>query len=153
MINRIPKTNEASITHNDYKLNNMLISGNLTEINAILDWELATIGDPYFDLGGALVYWIQENDPEYVKESLPSLISTRSGFISREEFLHRYASKTGKDIPNMRFYMALNYYKLAVALQQIYYRWKIRQSKDARFATFNKRVHSLMQHTYELIEK
>lgn len=151
LINQIPQSNKAAIIHNDYKLNNMLISEDLKEINAILDWEMVTIGDPYFDLGGALVYWMQNEDPDMVKESLPSITAKHDGFISREEFLHRYAIKTNADIPDMRFYMSLNYYKLAVALQQIYHRWKSGKSKDERFATFNQRVKHLIQHTYEII--
>ena len=138
LVNNIPETNNAAIIHNDYKLNNMLLSPDLTEIKAVLDWEIATIGDPIFDLAGAVAYWLQEDDPKSLKESLPSITAT-SGFISRNEFIHQYALRTKKDIPKLNFYLTLSYFKLAVALQQIYYRWKIGQTKDERFKNFNQK--------------
>lgn len=152
LVNHIPKVYDSSIIHNDYKLNNMLLSSDLTEIRAVLDWEMATIGDPMFDLGGAVAYWLQDDDPESLKESLPS-ITTNPGFISRDEFLHQYALRTKKDIPSLDFYLSLNYFKLAAALQQIYYRWKIGQSKDERFKNFDQRVNSLMKRAFEIIDK
>ncbi len=152
LVNNIPKVYDSAIIHNDYKLNNMLLSSDLTEVKAVLDWEMATIGDPFFDLGGALAYWLQEDDPESLKESLPS-ITANPGFISRDAFLHRYALQTKKDIPGLNFYLTLNYFKLAVALQQIYYRWKIGQSKDERFKDFDRRVSSLMERAFVMIDR
>ncbi|MGJ9457812.1 phosphotransferase family protein [Oceanobacillus sp. CF4.6] len=149
----VPETLDSAIIHNDYKLNNMLLSPDLREIRAILDWEMVTIGNPYFDLGSAVVYWVEKDDPETLKSSLPSLTAKHSGFISREEFLHRYALKAKKDIPDMTFYMAINYFKLAVALQQIYYRYKIGKSTDDRFSALNIRVRNLVYHAFEVIEK
>jgi len=148
-IHNIPQSREATIIHNDYKLNNMLFSKDYKRINAILDWEMATIADPLFDLASALGYWLEQEDPDYLKESLPT-VTTHPGFIKREEFIHRYSLKTGRDIPKLNFYMAFTYFKLAVALQQIHYRWKIGQSKDERFEHFNKRVKNLMFHSYEV---
>ncbi|SER86435.1 phosphotransferase family protein [Psychrobacillus sp. OK032] len=150
LVNNIPLTSDSAIIHNDYKLNNMLLSSDLTEIKAVLDWEIATIGDPIFDLAGALAYWIQEDDPESLKESLPSITAT-PGFISRNEFLNQYELKTKKSVPALNFYMTLNYFKLAIALQQIYYRWKIGQSEDERFKNLDQRVTNLMKHAYEMI--
>ncbi|MFC2948041.1 phosphotransferase family protein [Virgibacillus sediminis] len=148
----VPEEIGSGVIHNDYKLNNMLLSQDLTEINAILDWEMATIGDPLFDLGGALVYWVQKDDPDSIKDSLPSITASRDGFISREEFIQRYAEKTKKDIRNITFYVALNYFKLGVALQQIYHRWKIGKTEDERFAEFHQRARHLIQQAYEVIE-
>ncbi|WP_158734740.1 phosphotransferase family protein [Alteribacillus sp. YIM 98480] len=152
MVNHVPSSHDSAVIHNDYKLNNMLLSPDLREIKAILDCELATVADPFFDLAGALGYWIEEDDPDILKESLPSLTGT-PGFISREEFIHRYALKTKKNIPDMNFYMAFTYFKLAVVFQQIYYRWKIGKSKDERFKTFDKRVRNMMTHAYEVVDK
>ncbi|SDI09670.1 Predicted kinase, aminoglycoside phosphotransferase (APT) family [Alteribacillus persepolensis] len=152
MVNHVPASHDSAVIHNDYKLNNMLFSQDLRKINAVLDWELATVADPFFDLAGALGYWVEEKDPDLLKESLPSLTGT-PGFISREEFIHRYALKTKKNIPDMNFYMAFTYFKLAVVFQQIYYRWKIGKSNDERFKTFDKRARNMMTHAYEVVDK
>lgn len=153
LMEQLPTSTWNGIIHNDYKLNNMLLNDDLTEITAILDWEMVTIGDPLFDLGGALVYWVQKDDPESVKESLPSITAARDGFITREAFIERYVEKTGRDINDIHFYVALNYFKLGVALQQIYYRWKIGKSTDERFATFHDRARHLIQQAEHVLEK
>ncbi|WP_420489183.1 phosphotransferase family protein [Neobacillus vireti] len=151
LVDHIPNSQYSSLIHNDYKLNNMLFLKNFTKIEAILDWEMATVADPFFDLGGALGYWLEPDDPDYLKESLPT-VTTEPGFITRNEFIHRYAIQTGYDIPPLGFYLAFTYFKLAVALQQIYYRWKVGQTNDSRFAEFKDRVSNLMLSAYEITE-
>ena len=153
LMEHMPESKQSGVIHNDYKLNNMLLSSDLTKINAILDWEMVTIGDPLFDLGGALVYWIQENEEESTKQSLPSITATRKGFITREEFIHRYSLKTRSDVQELDFYVALNYFKLGVAVQQIYHRWKIGQSKDERFSEFHRRASNLMKQAYKVMRQ
>ena len=85
----IPRSQEPTFIHNDFKINNVLVSEDLTKINAVLDWEMATIGDPLFDLGATLSYWIEENDSELIQSTLPSPTAL-PGFISRREFLESY---------------------------------------------------------------
>ena len=148
-LNNIPTSGGASIIHNDYKLNNMLLSENYKGIEAILDWEIATIGDPLFDLAGALGYWLEGSDPDYIKESLPT-VTVMPGFINRREFVHRYSLKSGRDVPSLNYYMSFTYFKLAVVLQQIYYRWKEGQTEDVRFAGFITKVKNLMLYAYEI---
>lgn len=151
LTNHIPVPKYSSVIHNDYKLNNMLFSRDFTKIEAILDWEMATVADPFFDFGCALGYWLEPDDPDYLKESLP-IVTTEPGFLKRSDFIQRYALKTGFDIPSLDFYVAFTYFKLAVALQQIYYRWKVGQTQDDRFAQFNQRVKNLMLSAYEIAE-
>ncbi|MBU8906260.1 phosphotransferase family protein [Desertibacillus haloalkaliphilus] len=151
-VNNIPESPDATVIHNDYKLNNMLLSKDLSNIEAVLDWEIATIADPLFDLAGALGYWLEEGDPDVLKESLPT-VTVMPGFIKRRDFLHRYSLKTGRDIPPLQFYLAFTYFKLAVVLQQIYYRWKKGQTNDERFSTFHIRVKHLMAHAFEVSQK
>ncbi|MBM4761813.1 phosphotransferase [Bacillus sp. B15-48] len=147
----IPESQYASLIHNDYKLNNMLFSPDFTKVEAILDWEIATVADPFFDLGGALAYWLEPDDPDYLKESLPT-VTTEPGFLKRSEFIQKYAIQTGFEIPPMNFYIAFMYFKLAVALQQIYYRFKVGQTDDQRFAGFIVRVRNLMRSAYEVAQ-
>jgi aminoglycoside phosphotransferase (APT) family kinase protein len=112
---------------------------------------MTTIGDPLFDLAVALSYWVQPDDPEELIHVLPT-VTTSPGFFSREEFIERYARKSGRDLSSMHFYMTFAYFKLAVILQQIYARWKRGQTKDNRFASFGERVHFLIRHAAALVQ-
>lgn len=99
----------------------------------VLDWEMATIGDPLMDLGTTLCYWVEDADPPPVKAfgfgptSLP-------GMLTRAELAARYAEATGRDISNIVFYFTFGLFKTAVVLQQIYYRYKQGLTTDQRFA-------------------
>lgn len=148
----IPEAPTATIIHNDYKLNNMLFDvSDLGSTVAVVDWEMATIGDPLMDLAVTLSYWVEKEDPQGLKDVLPTV--TSSGvFITREEFLRRYSEKSGRDVSNMGFYMVFAYFKLAVILQQIYLRWKRGQTQDDRFSTFDIRVNNLVQNAAKMID-
>ena len=149
----IPESPDPTIVHNDYKLNNLVLNpDDLTEVRAVLDWEMTTIGDPLFDLAVSLSYWVEPDDPQELKEVLPTVTDT-PGFITRKEFIDYYAEKSGRDLSRMHWYMVFGYFKLAVILQQIYARWHKGQTKDERFATFNERVRNLILHANALAEK
>ena len=149
----IPESPEPTIIHNDYKLNNLILNpDDLTEVRAVLDWEMATIGDPLFDLAVSLSYWTEPTDPGELKEVMPTVTST-PGFMTRKEFMERYAQKSGRDLSEMHWYMVFGYFKLAVILQQIYARWKKGQTRDERFANFNRRVRTLILHANRLAER
>ena len=149
----IPESPDPTIVHNDYKLNNLVLNpDDLTEVRAVLDWEMTTIGDPLFDLAVSLSYWVEPDDPQELKEVLPTVTDT-PGFITRKEFIDYYAEKSGRDLSRMHWYMVFGYFKLAVILQQIYARWHRGQTKDERFANFNDRVRNLIFHANALAEK
>lgn len=152
LLDHLPVSRGTTIVHNDFKLNNMLMSQDLSQVVAVLDWEMATIGDPLFDLGVTLGYWVLADDPELLKRGLPT-ITTTPGFIRREEFIERYAQKTGRDVSNIDYYLTFAHFKLAVVLQQIYYRWKIGKTQDERFASFGEMVRNLMMYAAELVER
>jgi aminoglycoside phosphotransferase (APT) family kinase protein len=146
----IPESPEPTIIHNDYKLNNLILApDDLTEVRAVLDWEMATIGDPLFDLAVSLSYWTEPDDPQELKEVMPTVTST-PGFMTRREFVERYAEKSGRDLSDMHWYMVFGYFKLAAILQQIYVRWKKGQTQDERFADFDRRVRNLILHATDL---
>ncbi|QBD81664.1 phosphotransferase family protein [Ktedonosporobacter rubrisoli] len=148
----IPLSPPPTLIHNDFKLNNMLMSrADLGLPVAVLDWEMATIGDPLFDLASSLSYWVEPDDPQELQEVLPT-ITARPGFITRERFSELYARKSGRDLSALHFYMIFAYFKLAVILQQIYVRWKRGQTSDERFATFDRRVRNLIIHAAHLAE-
>lgn len=153
LVKDIPQSPEPTIIHNDFKLNNMLLSPDKpTHVRAILDWEMTTIGDPLFDLAVSLSYWAQHDDPEGLKEVLPTVVSSAPDFYTRDEFMERYAEKSGRDLSDMRWHLVFGYFKLAVILQQIYARWHAGQTKDARFANFDERVKNLIVHAHALSE-
>ena len=146
----IPESPPATIVHNDYKLNNLLLNPeDLTEVRAVLDWEMTTIGDPLFDLAVSLSYWVEAGDSQELKEVLPTVAST-PGFMTRREFIDRYAEQSGRDLSNVHWYVVFGYFKLAGILQQIFARWKNGQTQDERFATFGDRVRTLILHAETL---
>ena len=149
----IPASPPPTLIHNDFKLNNILLSRpDLQQAVAVLDWEMATIGDPLFDLAVSLSYWVIEDDPEEIQTSLPA-VTTTPGFLSREEFMEAYAQKSGRDLASMNFYLAFAYFKLAVIIQQIYVRWKRGQTQDERFSTYGSHVQPMIAHAVKLAKK
>jgi aminoglycoside phosphotransferase (APT) family kinase protein len=142
----IPESPEPTIIHNDYKLNNLILNpGDLTKVRAVLDWEMATVGDPLFDLAVSLSYWTEPTDSEELREVMPT-VTSMPGFMTREEFMERYAHSSGRDLSAMHWYMVFGYFKLAVILQQIYARWKGGQTSDERFVDFGRRVRNVLAH-------
>ena len=149
----IPESPPATIVHNDYKLNNLLLNPqDLTEVRAVLDWEMTTIGDPLFDLAVSLSYWVEAGDSQELKEVLPTVADT-PGFMTRKEFIDYYSQRSGRDLSDMHWYLVFGYFKLAVILQQIYARWHNGQTKDERFANFNERVKNVIVHAHDLVQK
>jgi aminoglycoside phosphotransferase (APT) family kinase protein len=146
----VPESPPPTVIHNDYKLNNLVLDPeDLTEVRAVLDWEMATVGDPLFDLAVSLSYWIEPDDPDELKAVMPTVTAT-PGFISRKEFIDRYEKESGRDLSDMHWYVVFGYFKLAAILQQIFARWKQGQTEDERFADFGKRVQTLILHAENL---
>lgn len=147
MLTNMPVSQEPTIIHYDFKLNNALFSEDFSEITGLFDWEMTTVGDPLADLGAAMSYWTQEGDPDLLKKGLGKApVTVLDGFYSREEFLKSYGEKSGRDVSDMNFYLTFAYFKLAVIIQQIYYRYKKGQTQDPRFAHFDQYVASLIAH-------
>lgn len=130
---RIPADSGAVLVHNDYKFDNVILDAtDLTHIKGVLDWEMATIGDPLMDLGTALGYWNERNDVTI--GTTQCFMTVLDGAPTRKELAARYAEQTGTDISNMHYYYVYALYKLGVILQQIYYRYHQGLTKDERFA-------------------
>ncbi|MFS0861287.1 phosphotransferase family protein [Fredinandcohnia sp. 179-A 10B2 NHS] len=150
LVKTIPNSSTPTIIHYDYKLNNAMFSNDLTEMVGLFDWEMTTVGDPLADVGAAMSYWIQADDPDLLKQGLGKPpVTVMDGFYTREEFIERYAMKSGRDLSSIHFYLTFAYFKLAVICQQIYYRYKKGQTNDPRFAHFNYFVKSLVQYAVE----
>lgn len=122
------------LIHNDYKYDNLVLDAHdVSQIKAVLDWEMATIGDPLMDLGSTLGYWVDADDPEdWQKQSFG--VTTRPGNLNREQLVEHYVAKSGRRVSNSVFYYAYGLFKIAVIVQQIYARYKQGLTQDARFA-------------------
>ncbi|MCQ6267337.1 phosphotransferase family protein [Fictibacillus sp. WQ 8-8] len=147
LADHIPTQQPASMIHYDYKLNNSMFDQRLNHMTGLFDWEMSTVGDPLADLGVAMGYWIEADDPDLLKTGLGKPpVTTMEGFFTREQFIEEYAKKSGRDVSAINFYLTFAYFKLAVICQQIYYRYKKGQTEDARFSQFHHFVKSLILH-------
>jgi aminoglycoside phosphotransferase (APT) family kinase protein len=116
---RIPEQDEATIVHGDYRLDNMILTAS-GEVAAVVDWELCTLGDPLADLGLLMVYWAERGDDPI---GLGQPANLAPGFPTREEIRARYAERSGRDLSQLDFYVALGYWKLAVIIEGVYARY------------------------------
>lgn len=129
-----PDSAPAALIHNDYKYDNLVLDpDDLTRVVAVLDWEMATIGDPLMDLGTTLGYWVEPTDPPEWRQ-YGFVLTKLPGNFTRAELLDYYSRRTGREIPNPVFYYAYGLLKIAVIVQQIYARYQKGLTKDPRFA-------------------
>ena len=131
-----PGHETLSLTHNDFRFDNLVLDIQApTHIVAVLDWELATIGNPLMDLGNSLAYWIQADD-DFVARLLRRQPTHLAGMLTRAEVLHYYAEKTGVSLDNFTFYEVFAHFRLAGIIQQIYYRYHHGQTRNPAFKRF-----------------
>ncbi|HEX8738127.1 MAG TPA: phosphotransferase family protein [Pyrinomonadaceae bacterium] len=148
----IPADSGASLVHNDYKFDNVMLNPeNLTEIIAVLDWEMTTVGEPLMDLGTTLGYWMSKEAGSELL-SMPFNPRVLMENISRKELVEIYAEKSGRDVSRMLFHYAFGTFKIAVIAQQIYFRFYKGFTRDKRFATFNHFVNALGKIALHAIE-
>lgn len=138
-----PGESGAALIHNDFKYDNVVLDAdNWTNIIAVLDWEMSTIGDPLMDFGTSLGYWVTADDPDWLK-GLALSPTVLPGNPDRAEVVRMYAEKSGRDLSDVVFYFAYGLFKIAVIVQQIYYRYKHGYTQDPRFAKLNHVVKGL----------
>ncbi len=140
-----------SVVHGDFKLDNVMVDpGDVSRIVAVFDWEMSALGDPLVDVGIVLTYWSPTAPPEQ-RDALTT-VTDRPGYLSREEIIERYGARSGRDMSEVRYYEIFAVFKIAVVIQQIYYRFVQGQTSDPRFATFGARVEYLARHAAHLAE-
>ena len=122
------------------------------KIIGVLDWEMATLGDPLMDLGGSLAYWIEKKDPPEM-QAIRFMPTDSEGALTRDELVRYYSELSGKSIVNYDFYYCFGLFRLAVIAQQIYYRYYHGQTKDKRFEAMILGVHALDKTAQLNIEK
>ena len=132
----VPDDVASCVIHNDWRLDNVVLDRQRpTEVVAVLDWEMATVGDPLMDLGGALAYWVQADDPLLLRATRrqPTHLP---GMLTRREVVAHYLSRTGRQAPDWVFYEVFGLFRLAAIAQQIYYRYHHRQTRNPAFRHF-----------------
>ncbi len=141
---RMPARDSATrLIHNDYRFDNVVLDPeDPLKVIGVLDWEMATLGDPLMDLGNTLAYWVQaDDDPAF--RSLRRQPTHLKGMLSRDEVIRYYGDRTGQDLPGFSFYLAFGYFRLAAIAQQIYFRYARGETTNPDFATFAQLTHVL----------
>ena len=128
-----PAPQRATILHNDFKLDNTMISSS-GELVAVFDWDMATLGDPLVDAGTLLAYWAQPEDPTFAVFGANAVAIGSA--MPKDEVRQRYAEASGLDITDIGFYESLALFRIAVIVEQIYARYLSGQTTDERFAAF-----------------
>ncbi|HVC57441.1 MAG TPA: phosphotransferase family protein [Stellaceae bacterium] len=143
----------AALLHNDYRLDNCLLdSADPGRIEAVLDWDMCTLGDPLADLGYVLNYWVEPGDDPAWRE-IAAMPTWRDGFPSRAQAIARYAARTGFDVSMIGWHQVFAAFKLAVIIQQIYIRYVRGQTQDQRFRYYYRRVLGLAAKARVLAER
>ncbi len=145
-----PEHPAPTLLHNDFKYDNVVVNpDDLTDIRAVLDWEMCTVGDPLMDLGTSLSYWAEAKDDAF-RQTFN--LTWLPGNLTRQEVARRYADRSGRDVSNLLYYYVFGLFKNAVVLQQIYGRYKKGLTQDARFAALGQGVRVLARAGVQAVE-
>ncbi len=146
---RIPAERGAAFIHNDFKFDNIVLDPeDPARVVGVLDWEMATVGDPLMDLGTAIGYWVEDTDPDPRKAFAfgPTFLP---GSFTRQQLVDEYGRLSGRDVSGMLFYYCFALFKLIGILQQIYKRYVEGLTRDERFAGFGLGVQILARSAVE----
>ena len=143
LLERLPPSPERpTIVHGDFKLDNLMLDADdPSKVVGVFDWEMAALGDPLVDVGILLAYWVPNAPPD--QHDALTTVTTLPGWITPNELVDRYAGASGRDVSGLRFFEVFALFKIAVVIQQIYFRFVNGQTDDPRFANFGARVNFL----------
>jgi aminoglycoside phosphotransferase (APT) family kinase protein len=148
-----PPSSGVALVHNDYKLDNVVLdASDPARIVGVLDWEMATVGDPLLDVGTTLSYWVTADDSEEMR-ALGFGPTYAEGFPAREEFGERYAAVSGREITHLGYCYCFGLFKVAAIVQQIYFRYRKGLTSDERFAAFGRIVKALTTQAVLIAER
>lgn len=145
-----PPSSRPALLHNDWRLDNMMLdSSDPSRAVAVFDWDMCTVGEPLADLGTVLASWVEANEG-FSGGSMPSGVP---GFLTRREAVERYCKRRGIDAGVVPYYFVFGLFKIAIVLQQIYHRYHLGQTKDARFAVFEQIAQMLFDMAHSRTEQ
>ncbi|MCP4438283.1 MAG: phosphotransferase family protein [Aureispira sp.] len=148
----MPKDIRTCIIHNDFRFDNLVYDADdLSNVIGVLDWELATVGDPLMDLGSSMAYWIEAKDPKCLQLMRPQPTNL-DGMMTRDELAEYYLKEMGFGAVNMKYYYVFGIFRLAVIAQQIYYRFYHKQTTNKKFVFFGVAVQMLERYCQRLIK-
>ncbi|GAB2782687.1 phosphotransferase family protein [Rhabdobacter roseus] len=151
LVKAMPAENTPTLLHNDYKYDNLVLNpADLTDLRAVLDWEMCTVGDPLMDVGTALSYWAEAGDGPFEKSFN---LTWLPGNLTRQAFADRYAERSGRDLSAILYYYVFGLFKNSVVMQQIYARWKKGLTQDKRFAGLLLGIQSLSSTAERALER
>ncbi|WP_027861052.1 phosphotransferase family protein [Marmoricola sp. URHB0036] len=143
----------SCMIHNDFRFDNLVLDADdPTRPVGVLDWEMATVGDPLMDLGGTMAYWVQDDDDEFFRQ-FRRQPTNLPGMLSRPEVVDYYCERTGYTVTpeQWRFYEVYGLFRLGVIAQQIYYRYFHRQTSNEAYAIFGPAAQHLEQRCNAII--
>jgi aminoglycoside phosphotransferase (APT) family kinase protein len=148
-----PPSSASAFIHNDFKHDNVVLDPTrLDRVIAVLDWEMATVGDPLMDLGTTLAYWVDPEDPPALRAAGFVEVTMQPGSLRRREVADRYARATGRDLSSLPFYYAFGLFKVAVIAQQIHARFLQGHTRDPRFARLDAAVAACAETAARVVE-
>lgn len=151
LLDNLPEQENLCMTHNDFRFDNLVLdAGHPTRIRAVLDWELATIGDPLMDLGNSMAYWVESAD-DFVAQQTRRQPTHVPGMMTRKQAIDYYLSKRGLPRVDTRFYEVFGLFRLVGIIQQIYFRYQRGQTRNPAFRHFWFFVHYLLWRCRKLI--
>ncbi len=147
----MPASPRPTLLHNDWRLDNMMLADDDPgRCVAVFDWDMCTVGDPLCDLGTLLTAWVEEREAPPGTSGGPVVMpSNTPGFMTRAEAVARYGKRHNVDVSNVPYYYVFGLFKMAVVVQQIYYRYHVGQTKDERFRTFGQAAEFLFHRAHE----
>jgi aminoglycoside phosphotransferase (APT) family kinase protein len=155
LVEKMPAdSSRPCLVHNDYKIDNVILNPqNPVEIIGVLDWEMATIGDPLMDLGNSIAYWVENEDPIQSPEIRMLATNPIDGMLTRLEQVELYSKVMGYPIENFGYYHCFGIFRTAVISQQLYRRFYYKQTNDQRFLAMINIVKTLEQISKYIIDK
>jgi aminoglycoside phosphotransferase (APT) family kinase protein len=149
----LPEGGEGTLVHGDFRIDNVLLAADADpRIAAVVDWEMATLGDPLADLALTLVYWADAEDTEWADMEVGATATSAPGFLTRAEFAASYAARTGRDLSGIGYYMAFGCFKLAVVLEGINARFLQHQTVGEGFDREGRAVPVLIQRAHRMLD-
>jgi aminoglycoside phosphotransferase (APT) family kinase protein len=149
----LPAKETICMTHNDYRFDNLVLDVNdPTKILAVLDWELATLGDPLMDLGNSLAYWVQADD-DFLARSTQRQPTNIPGMMTRQQVIDYYCQKQELEPKDFAFYEVYGLFRLAGIVQQIYYRYHHKQTRNKAYKNLWVFVHYLIYRCNKIIKR